>query len=120
MSGLVRLFVVMCVAIGFVHGAMAAEETTHRVSIVTAGANELLAGVEYIVGLTNEKEQKQWPVLKDYFDVFLEGIDGDLPIRIDLLLDPEGTRYVSSFPFSKLKDFRENLEAFGIDSKNMC
>ena len=116
-NGIVRLSVVMSVVIGFVHGAMAAEDATPRISIVAAGADELLADVKYIVGLTNEKERKQSPVLEDYFDIFLEGIDRTMPIRIDMLLDAEEVRYMSSFPITNIKAFRENLEAFGIDSK---
>ncbi len=117
MSGIVRFLAVMSVVIGLVRTAIA-EDSTPRVSIMQAGANELLADVKYIVGLTDKKEQKQWPVLKDYFDVFLEGIDRTKPIRIDLLLDVKDVRYRSSFPVTSLKVFRDdNLDTFGIDSK---
>lgn len=111
-----RLFAVMFVVVGWGQIAVA-EDSTPSVTIMSAGANEFLKDIEYIIGLTSKQEQKQWPVLEDYFGYFLGGIDRSKPIRIDLLLGGKAVQYRSSFPLTSFSKFRDNLDSFGIDAR---
>lgn len=104
-------------AVGFVPAVHAEDE--HFPKIVTAqnGADELYKDLEYLLSLTNTNEQKQWAVIRDYMDVFLPGIDVKRPIRVDVILS-EVDRYISSFPITKIRNFRNNnLFPLGINTK---
>ena len=62
--------------------------------------------------LTDPIEQKQWKVLKDYLDVFLIGVDANLPTRVDVIFDQKANRMVWSIPVSNFPKFRkDNLAA---------
>lgn len=86
------------------------------VTVAQNGAAELYKDLEYILKLTNANEQKQWPVLKDYLDLFLIGVDRDKPMRIDVLLGGKTVRYRPSFPIKSFRDFnQQNIQTLGID-----
>ena len=57
-------------------------------TVVVAGANEILADVKYLLMLTDTNEQKQWKVLKDYLDVFLIGVDPKCELGIGCFQGP--------------------------------
>ena len=114
------LLLLLFVAGGFVSTAVAQEETSPKVSIMQRGADKLLRDLEFVMKLTDPGEQKQWPIMKDYLDIFLPGIDREKPIRIDVILGNKVERYVSSFPVTNIKTFRKkNLDAIGIESRKM-
>jgi len=95
-----------------------AEKSAPSVTIMQNGANELYRDLEFIMKLTNSTEQKQWSVLQEYLDIFLIGIDRTRPMRVDLILGGEMERYISSFPITNMKEFRDdNLESLGIESR---
>jgi hypothetical protein len=78
------------------------------VTVVVAGANEILADVKYLLMLTDANEQKQWKVLKDYLDVFLIGVDPQLPTRVDMVFDEKANRTVWTIPVANFPNFRKN------------
>lgn len=95
-----------------------AEKSAPSVTIMQNGANELYRDLEFILKLTNSTEQKQWSVLQEYLDIFLIGIDRTRPIRVDLIMGGETERYISSFPITNMKEFRDdNLDSLGIESR---
>src|SRR5580704_1683617 len=82
------------------------------VTVVVAGADEILADVKYLLMLTDANEQKQWKVLKDYLEVFLIGVDGKLPTRVDVVFDEKANRTVWTIPVGNFQRFRkDNLAA---------
>src|SRR5580700_10889484 len=82
------------------------------VTVVVAGPGEILDDVKYLLMLTDSTEQKQWKVLKDYLDVFLIGVDPQLPTRVDVVFDQKANRMVWSIPVSNFPKFRkDNLAA---------
>ena len=65
--------------------------------------------------LTTPKEQEQFPVLKDFIDVFLYGVDPKLPVRADLLTSGQTTQYRLLVPVNNFQDFwKLNLVPLGI------
>jgi hypothetical protein len=78
------------------------------VTVVVAGADEILADVKYLLMLTDTNEQKQWKVLKDYLEVFLIGVDPKLPTRVDMVFDEKANRTVWTIPVSNFDQFRKN------------
>ncbi|HXY37855.1 MAG TPA: hypothetical protein VEI07_26750, partial [Planctomycetaceae bacterium] len=78
------------------------------VTVVVAGADDILADVKYLLMLTDTNEQKQWKVLKDYLEVFLIGVDRKLPTRVDLVFDEKANRMVWTIPVSDFPNFRKN------------
>lgn len=98
--------------------ADSSEKSAPRVSLVQIGANDLLADLEYILGLTNQKEQEQWSVIKDNIEIFLDGIDRTKPIRLDLIFGEQALRYVWYLPMKDFDAFRtKNLLTIGIKSR---
>jgi hypothetical protein len=105
------LGVVVAVAGAAFHStpARAADETAApSVTVVVAGSNEVLDDVKYLLMLTDAVEQKQWKVLKDYLEVFLIGVDPQLPTRVDLVFDEKANRTVWTIPVSNFPNFRKN------------
>jgi hypothetical protein len=102
----------------FGFGSAAQADDAPSMTFMHSGSNRLKEDLKFIFSLTNAQEQKQWKVVEDYLDtVFLLGIDGSRPIRMDMVSDKNKTQTRSSFPISNEKDFRDNLELFGIDLK---
>jgi hypothetical protein len=82
------------------------------VTVVVAGANEILDDAKYLLMLTDTTEQKQWKVINDYLDVFLIGVDKHLPTRVDVLFDAKANRMVWTIPVANFAKFRkDNLAA---------
>jgi hypothetical protein len=84
----------------------AADESPSAFVMLT-GSDELLKDGQYVLGLTNPVEQKQWPVLKSYLEAFLIAVDPTLPTQIVVIFDAKADRYVWSVPVTNLKDFRK-------------
>ncbi|HEV8072064.1 MAG TPA: hypothetical protein VGP76_30390 [Planctomycetaceae bacterium] len=78
------------------------------VTVVVAGPGEILDDVKYLLMLTDSTEQKQWKVLKDYLDVFLIGVDPQLPTRVDMVFDEKANRTVWTIPVAKFDHFRKD------------
>ncbi len=72
------------------------------------GSDELMGGAHYLLNLTNPTEQKQWPVLQSYFEVFLIGVDSKLPTRVGVAFGSKADRYILSVPVSKFPKFRKD------------
>jgi hypothetical protein len=89
-----------------------AAKASPSVTVVVAGANEILDDVKYLLMLTDSTEQKQWKVLKEYLEVFLIGVDPKLPTRVDMVFDEKASRTVWTIPVSAFPRFRkDNLAA---------
>lgn len=96
-----------------------ADDSVPHVTIMQPGANRLMEDLKFLLELTDKSEQEQWANVEANLDIFLEGIDRDRPIRIDLLLGGKVVRYRPSFPVKKLDDFLINLDSFGIENKKI-
>lgn len=95
-----------------------AQETAPKITVGLKSSAELLSDLKFILSLTSDTEQKQWPILKDYIEIFLPGIDRQRPIEVDVILGGKEPRYRMSFPLSSLRKFRkENLDSLGIKSR---
>lgn len=119
-AGLASSFAALTLAVWSVGPVAAEEASAPRVTIIQSGANELIKDIEFLLKLTTPEEQKQLPVVKEYLEVFLPGIDRTLPIRVDLKFGNPAMRYVSSFPIlnNEFDGFRKNnLQGLGINSK---
>ena len=101
-----------------------------QLTFVLRSSDEGMASIDYVLGLTNEKEQKQRTVVKDYLDIFLLGIDRTRPIRGGFILEEKDPnlkadeiedyrRYLWDFPIAKKSDFDDNLDSFGIEIKRI-
>ncbi len=98
-------------------------ERLHQPNVIAVmpGADRFYEDMEYVYSLTTPTEQKQWPVTRDYLDIFLFGIDRTLPGRMDILLDSKVERYRPSFPIENLRTFRkDNLETLGIENRRVA
>ena len=73
---------------------LCAQDHTPRISATLKSSNELLADLEWVLKLTSPEEQKQWPVLKDYLDIFLIGVDPARPLRTDVVMGAKIDRYL--------------------------
>ncbi len=81
-------------------------------TVYVASSNDLMTDIKYLLMLTDTNEQKQWKVLKDYLDVFLIGVEANLPTRVDVIFDQKANRMVWSIPVSNFPKFRkDNLAA---------
>jgi uncharacterized protein YbjQ (UPF0145 family) len=113
-----RFLLIPALLVASASTAHAQKTATPSVTVVQAGADRLLDDIEYMLKLTNANDQKQIKVLKEFFnDIFLKGVDSKRPVRIDVILGDGDIRYRPHFPISSLKDFRDNLDNFGIESR---
>lgn len=89
--------------------------------LVVPNAAELMKDFQATMLLCSPADQKQWPELEKYLDVFLIGIDRTVPARLDTITTHPIDRYVLSVPVpndAMLKRFRlENLDPLGINAK---
>jgi len=69
--------------------AVAAEVPT--VTVMQAGADEFQSDIEFLMKLAGKEGEQQWPIVQEILAVFLDGVDGERPMRIDLILgkDPD-------------------------------
>ena len=86
----------------------AADASQPTAFVMLPGSDELMGGAHYLLNLTNPTEQKQWPVLKSYFEVFLIGVDSKLPTRVGVVFGKKADRYIWSVPVAKLSKFRKD------------
>lgn len=86
------------------------------ITTVLRSASELVADLEYLIRLAGPEGAKQWEqYIQPTLETFLQGIDVQRPVRIDVLLGGETTRYRPAFPVANRRQFEQNLEAFGIE-----
>ncbi|MEX1097180.1 MAG: hypothetical protein WED34_14115 [Planctomycetales bacterium] len=103
---------------GAAHAQNAPNGHTPEVLIMQAGGDRLMEDLQYLLTLTTPQQQAQWKTIKDWVEeMFLPGIDGKLPIGVDVILSNDATRYRPQFPIKNLQDFRNNLNAYGIPSR---
>lgn len=121
MSRLVPLVAVVLIAAfpPSVSAQQKASPDAPEVLFAHKGAKKVFADLEALLKLTNQKQQKQWKVLKTNLDVFVIGIDQNGPLRMDLIFPLAGPlRYRPSFPIANAKQFKNfrnnNLKPFGI------
>jgi hypothetical protein len=86
----------------------AADKAQPTAFVMLPGSDELMGGAHYLLNLTNPTEQKQWPVLQSYFEVFLIGVDSKLPTRVGVVFGSKADRYVWSVPVAKFPKFRKD------------
>jgi hypothetical protein len=91
--------------------AAAAEVPT--VTIMQAGADEFQSDIEFLMKLAGKDGEQQWPVVEQILDVFLDGVDGERPMRIDLILGKKPDTRLS-VPIAKglQKAFQQNVGGF--------
>lgn len=101
--------------------ALAQEPHHSRISIVHPGFEPLKGDIKAVIDLTTPAEQEQWVNLQDYIDMFQIGIDGNRPVRVDMLSGTTPTSYLVWVPLLDPGDpkkgladeFRDSLDAFG-------
>lgn len=113
-----------------VSAASFAQEPHHSaISISHPGVTALLADLKSLIDLTTETEQEQWENIRDFTEALVVGVDGDQPIRVDVLTGVTPTVFQFWVPLVKPQgtqkmgdDFRENMEVSGYatrrDSQN--
>src|SRR5579872_4174849 len=85
-----------------------AEKAAPTAFVMLPGSEDLLADAHYLLDLTSPVEQKQWPILKDYFEVFLIGVDPKLPTRVGVAFGEKSDRYIWSVPITKFTKFKKD------------
>ncbi|MCG6154323.1 hypothetical protein [Rubinisphaera margarita] len=99
-------------------GDLSAQEKENRISYVISNADGLLADVEYMVKDLAGRTKTWNELIKENIDLFLDGVNREEPVRIDMMFDEKnGEFYRPFFPVSDLRDFRNNVDAFGITNK---
>ncbi len=99
---------------------LVAQDKENRISYVISNADGLLADVEYMVKDLAGRTKTWNELIKENIDLFLEGVDREEPVRIDMMFDQEsGEYYRPFFPVSDLDGFRNNVDAFGISVKRI-
>lgn len=92
--------------------------------LVVSNANEMMKDLHSTMLLCSPADQKQWPELEKYLDVFLIGIDRSRSARMDTITTHPIDRYILSVPVPTeqlLKRFRlENLDPLGITAKRQA
>lgn len=73
-----------------------------------------LQTAEYFLSLTAPEDQQQWPTVEGFLESLLEGVDRTRPMRMDLLLGGEETRYRTSIPVANFRLFEKNIRLLGV------
>ncbi len=117
MSRIAHFALVLSIGFFIPKAVIAENASAPNISLVQINADGMIADLKYLVlDLANDK--KGWNNLDEILPTFLDGIDKQRPMRIDILLgENQQERYRLILPISKLKDFRNNLEVFEITSK---
>ncbi len=93
-------------------------EKENKVTMMIIGADRLLEDVEYMVQDLASRNKIWKEKVEENIELFLEGIDREQPVRIDVFFDEKsGEFYRPFFPITDVKDFRNNVEAFGVTNK---
>ena len=103
---------------GFGQSAFAQSPLENRITIMQASADEMILDLEYMIKDV-AKQGKTWrEYIEPNLEIFLDGVNTKKPVRVDIYFDEKiGQYYRMSFPYTDLKDFRNNIEASGITSK---
>ncbi|MBM79073.1 MAG: hypothetical protein CMJ78_00575 [Planctomycetaceae bacterium] len=117
MSSLVRVVAAVAILLGFAL-PVSAEGEMPQITIVQSSVKGLLSDLEYIIKLAGEKGEEQWDTISETIEVFLEGVNREKPLRVDIITD-EGIEYRISIPFDDFNDFIANIEAFGIEADKL-
>ena len=117
MSRIAHFALVLSIGFFIPKAVIAENASAPNISLVQINADGMIADLKYLVlDLANDK--KGWNNLDEILPTFLDGIDKERPMRIDILLgENQQERYRLILPISDLKDFRNNLEVFEITSK---
>lgn len=101
-----------------------AETSAPSIVIMQPGVERLLEDIQYLTGLAGEEGVEVWPEIRELIaDVFLLGADPKLPLRVDVLLSSDETRYIFSAPVDPSQKFDEshpawvNIVAFGLQPR---
>jgi hypothetical protein len=86
----------------------AAEKSAPTAFVMLTGSDDLLSQAKYLLQLTSPIEQKQWPILKSYLEVFLIGVDPKLPTRVGIVFGEKADRQVWSVPVANMPKFRKD------------
>jgi hypothetical protein len=105
------LFVLSVLAGRSVPVRAADEKAAPTAYVVLPGSDDLTSDAHYLLDLTSPTEQKQWPILKDYFDVFLFGVDHKQPTRVGVVFGEKADRYVWSVPVANFAKFKKDVVA---------
>jgi hypothetical protein len=98
--------------------ANADEANSPSAKIALKSPIEVLNDLDIIMGLTTPVEQRQLPIVKDFIEVFLVGVDRTLPVRVDVKFGGKIPRQVWSVPIADFKKFREDtLLGLGLKAK---
>lgn len=117
MSRIAHFALILLVAFSIPRVATAENKSAPNISLVQIDAEGMIADLKYLV-LDLAEDKKGWSNLDELLPTFLEGIDQQRPIRIDILLgENQQERYRLILPISDLGEFRDNLEVFEISSK---
>eukprot|EP00913_Durusdinium_trenchii_P023377 g21955.t1 len=100
--------------------ALAQGNAAPNVTITQSGADNLYQDLEFIL-LSNPKNDKAWKDLKAYIDVYLNGMDRDRPVRVDVVLGEGPTRFNFALPIkdrAQLDEFiKKTLAPIGLEFK---
>ncbi|MFK7777845.1 MAG: hypothetical protein QM501_06940 [Gimesia sp.] len=117
MSRIAHFALILLLGISLPKTIVAEDSSAPKISLVQINAEGMIADLKYLV-LDLAKDKKGWDKLDELLPTFLEGIDQQRPLRIDILLENnQEERYRLILPISDLGDFREALEVFEISSK---
>src|ERR1700722_16107065 len=86
----------------------ATEKAAPTAYVVLPGSDDVTTDARYLLDLTSPTEQKQWPILKDYFDVFLFGVDHKQPTRVGIVFGEKADRYLWSVPVANFAKFKKD------------
>lgn len=117
MSRIAHVALILLLGISIPKAVTAEENSSPNISLVQINAEGMIADLKYLV-LDLADDKKGWSNLDELLPTFLEGIDKQRPMRIDILLgENQQERYRLILPISDLGTFREALEVFEISVK---
>ncbi|MCH9655076.1 MAG: hypothetical protein K0U86_00835 [Planctomycetes bacterium] len=117
MSRIAHFALILLLGISLSKTAIAEDSTAPNISLVQINAEGMIADLKFLV-LDLAGDKTGWDKLDELLPTFLEGIDQQRPLRIDILLgENQEERYRLILPVTDLGVFREALEVFEISSK---
>ncbi|WP_298860448.1 hypothetical protein [uncultured Gimesia sp.] len=117
MSRIAHFALILLLGISLSKTVIAEDSTAPNISLVQINAEGMIADLKFLV-LDLAGDKTGWDKLDELLPTFLEGIDQQRPLRIDILLgENQEERYRLILPVTDLGVFREALEVFEISSK---
>jgi len=117
MSRIAHFALILLLGISLPQIVVAEDSSAPNISLVQINAEGMIADLKYLV-LNLAEDKKGWDKLDELLPTFLDGIDQQRPLRIDILLgENQEERYRLILPINDLGVFREALEVFEISSK---